>query len=288
MRRILLIAILVVAPVVFAKASGSVPVQSGDSLATVLQPVAVSGLPDDQDVLTSDTIAAPGNGVVHDSLSIITEIPAQQVYDGVQSSDSVDVADWPTFEKVDDGRAEIMVVRDSLFDETVYYRGRKPDADKAVWFSAVLPGLGQIYNRQYWKLPIIYGGALGIAYAITWNNQMYVDYRKAYLDLIDSDPDTRSYENLLPKGTTIDDSNRSTYERTFQNGQETYLRYRDLSIIAAGVLYILTMIDAYVDAQLFDYDISPDLSVKVAPAVIPSSTQEPLDASVGVRCRVRF
>lgn len=287
MRRILLFAILVV-PVVFAKASGNVPVQSGDSLAMVLQPVAIGGLPDDQDVLTSDTIAAAGNGVVQDSLSIVTEMPAQQVYDGVQSSDSVDVADWPTFEKVGDGRAEIMVVRDSLFDETVYYRGRKPDADKAVWFSAVLPGLGQIYNRQYWKLPIIYGGALGIAYAITWNNQMYVDYRKAYLDLIDSDPDTRSYENLLPNGTTIDDSNRSTYERTFQNGQETYLRYRDLSIIAAGVLYILTMIDAYVDAQLFDYDISPDLSVKVAPAVIPSSTQEPLDASVGVRCRVRF
>ena len=54
----------------------------------------------------------------------------------------------------------------------------KPDAQKAVWLATVVPGLGQIYNRQYWKVPIIYGGAMGLAYGITWNDKMYVDYKK--------------------------------------------------------------------------------------------------------------
>lgn len=163
----------------------------------------------------------------------------------------------------------------------------KPDPQKAVWFSAVLPGLGQIYNRQYWKLPIIIGGAAGLAYGITWNNQMYIDYRKAYVDLIDSDPDTRGYEKLLPAGVTINSSNTATYQRTFQNQMENYLRYRDLCIIAAGAVYVLVIIDAYVDAHLHDYDISDDLSVKIAPAVIPSERNS-YDASVGVRCKLRF
>ncbi len=220
-------------------------------------------------------------------LVAVTDSTGQVQY--VTAADSVDTAQWPIFEKEDDGSSGITVESlDDTFNETEYYRGRKPDADKAVWFSAVLPGLGQIYNRQYWKLPIIVGGALGCAYAITWNNRMYVDYRKAYLDLIDSDPDTRYYENLLPDGVEITSSNQSTYERTFSNGQETYLRYRDLSIIVAGALYLLAIIDAYVDAHLFDYDISPDLNFNVGPAVIPGSNTDVLDASVGFKCKLRF
>lgn len=282
MRKILLFAIGISLPAVLSNAAGIYPAPA-DSVAASIPSVSANDSasvgslqnnPDVQDKSRSLALAADST-------------MSEGMTDGAVAADSVDTSQWPVFDKPEE--ASVVTAKiDSSFNETLYYRGRKPDADKAVWFSAVLPGLGQIYNRQYWKLPIIYGGALGIAYAITWNNQMYVDYRKAYLDLIDSDPDTRSYENLLPEGTVIDDSNRSTYERTFQNGQETYLRYRDLSIIVAGVLYILTMVDAYVDAQLFDYDISPDLSVNVSPAIIPSSTQEPLDASVGVKCKVRF
>ena len=162
------------------------------------------------------------------------------------------------------------------------------DPDMAVWLAAVVPGLGQIYNRQYWKLPIVYGGAMGLAYAISWNNQMYVDYRKAYVDLIDNNPDSKFYENVLPKGVVIDSSNKDYYTRTIKNKQDSYQRNRDLCIVCTGVLYLLSMIDAYVDAQMADYDISPDLSLQVAPAVLPPSQYQQTDTSIGLRCKLKF
>ena len=79
----------------------------------------------------------------------------------------------------------------------------RPDTKRAMWLALVLPGAGQIYNRKYWKLPIIYGGYLGCAYALTWNNQMLKDYSQAYLDIMDSDPNTKSYEKMLPLGYDI-------------------------------------------------------------------------------------
>lgn len=164
----------------------------------------------------------------------------------------------------------------------------QPDPDMAVWLAAVVPGLGQIYNRQYWKLPIVYGGVMGLAYAITWNNQMYVDYRKAYVDLKDSDPNSKFYENVLPAGVELNSSNLDYYTRLIKNKQDGYQRNRDLSIICAAVLYLLTMIDAYVDAQMHDFDISPDLSVQVAPAIMSPDAQAQTDGAVGLRCKLNF
>ncbi len=76
----------------------------------------------------------------------------------------------------------------------------QPDPMRAVWMGAIIPGYGQIYNRAYWKLPIVYGGFLGCAYAISWNSVIYNDYRGAYYDIIDSDPLTDSYLDILPDG----------------------------------------------------------------------------------------
>lgn len=164
----------------------------------------------------------------------------------------------------------------------------KPDAQKSVWLAAVVPGLGQIYNRQYWKVPIIYGGAMGLAYGITWNDKMYVDYKKGYVDLLDKDPNSNYFEYLLPPGTVLDGSNRDYYTRTIKTKLDNYRRNRDLCIIATAVLYLLSIVDAYVDAQMFDYDISPDLSLEVTPTVIaPSSTYEQ-DSSVGLSCKLKF
>ena len=73
-----------------------------------------------------------------------------------------------------------------------------PDPKRALWLAIVLPGGGQIYNRKYWKLPFIYGGFLGCTYAFMWNQQMYRDYSQAYLDIMDDDPDTKSYMDMLP------------------------------------------------------------------------------------------
>lgn len=164
----------------------------------------------------------------------------------------------------------------------------QPDAQKAVWLAAVVPGLGQIYNRQYWKVPIIYGGTLGLVYGITWNDRMYVDYRKGYVDLMDKDPNTNYFEHLLPSGVVLDNSNSSYYTKIIKTKLDNYRRYRDLCIIGTAVLYLLSIIDAYVDAQMFDYDISPDLSLEVAPTLIAPSSSYEQDTSVGLSCKLKF
>ena len=72
----------------------------------------------------------------------------------------------------------------------------RPDPKRALWLALVLPGAGQIYNRKYWKLPIIYGGFMGCIYAMTWNNQMYKDYSQAFIDISDGNPATASYKHF--------------------------------------------------------------------------------------------
>lgn len=146
----------------------------------------------------------------------------------------------------------------------------KPDPYRAVWMAAILPGSGQIYNRSYWKLPIVYGGLMGCAYAITMTQGKYTDYKEAYRDIVSdavlsTDPN-KSYNRILPKGYDIERmGGKSNYTRTLENQQNNFRRYRDISIVATVLLYGLTIIDAYVDAQLFDFDISPNLSMNVEP-----------------------
>lgn len=146
----------------------------------------------------------------------------------------------------------------------------KPDPYRAVWMSAILPGAGQIYNRSYWKLPIVYGGLMGCAYAIVLNQTSFDTYKTAYRDIItdevlSTDP-KRSYNAILPKGYDIERmGGRDRYTQTLENQQSTFRRYRDISIVATLVVYGLSIIDAYVDAQLFDFDMSPDLSMNIEP-----------------------
>ncbi len=168
-----------------------------------------------------------------------------------------------------DSAAVVLSHRDSV---RLYW---KPDAMRAVWMGAIIPGYGQIYNRSYWKLPIVYGAFFGCAYAITWTNGMYTDYKTAYRDILtdrdngtrSEDPD-KSYIAILPEGYTISRvGGFDTWTTTLSNQQNRYRRYRDLSIVAAVAVYALSLIDAYVDAQLFDYDISDDLSLQLDPTL---------------------
>ena len=142
-----------------------------------------------------------------------------------------------------------------------------PDPKKAVWW-ALIPGGGQIYNRKFWKLPIVYGGFLGCAYAIRWNNQMYHDYKQALEDLVDDDDTTASYNTFLHLGVEIDDTNKDWYQNVFKNRKDKYRRWRDLSILVTIGVYALSIIDAYVDASLSRFDISDDLSLEVEPAYL--------------------
>ena len=141
----------------------------------------------------------------------------------------------------------------------------RPNPKRAMWLAIVLPGAGQIYNRKYWKLPIFYGGFVGCLYALSWNGQMYHDYSQAYVDLMDNDPNTQSYNDFLHLGTTIDESNKAHYQEIFRKRKDRYRKWRDLSVFALIGVYALSVIDAYVDASLSEFDISDDLSLRVAP-----------------------
>ena len=166
----------------------------------------------------------------------------------------------------------------------------KPDPKRAVWLALVIPGGGQIYNRKFWKLPIVYGGFLGCIYALTWNNMMYKDYSQAFLDISDEDPGTHSYDKFLHLGRTIDDTNKDRYKQIFQNRKDKYRRWRDMSLFVMIGIYALSVIDAYVDAELSVFDISKDLSLKVQPTVIgnPMSENPIYASSLGVNCKLNF
>ncbi|MDE6352192.1 MAG: hypothetical protein K2K88_03495, partial [Muribaculaceae bacterium] len=146
-----------------------------------------------------------------------------------------------------------------------------PDPTRAVWMAALFPGLGQVYNRRYWKLPIIVGGYLGLAYGTSWNSTMLTDYTKAYSDLIDNDPTTNSYMNFFPNTTKEEDIDKSWLTNTVRSQRNYFRRNRDLCIICMVGVYLLAMVDAYVDASLAHFDISPNLSMDVAPALFQDS-----------------
>ncbi len=170
-------------------------------------------------------------------------------------------------------RNDSTLVGDSLtmtFDPSRLRPSRKdgftPDPMRAMWIGIAFPGGGQIYNRKFWKLPVFYGGFLGCMYALTWNNMMLRDYSQAYLDIMDDDPETKSYEQMLPLGYSIE-GKEERFQTIFKNKKDRYRKYRDLSVFAFIGVYALSIVDAYVDAELSSFDISRDLSLHIEPAV---------------------
>ena len=164
----------------------------------------------------------------------------------------------------------------------------KPDPIKAVWLATIFPGAGQIYNRSYWKLPIVYGGLMGCTYAVIYTNDQYIAYKEAYRELyydiqksmVSNDP-SKAYIAILPEGYTIQRlGGASAYRQRLSDWQNTSRRYRDLSITATVLVYALTIVDAYVDAQLFDFDISPDLTLNVYPQLYYNDMQRQRSAEV--------
>ena len=166
----------------------------------------------------------------------------------------------------------------------------RPDPKRALWLALVIPGGGQIYNRKYWKLPLVYGGFMGCIYAMSWNSMMYRDYQQAYLDIMDDDPNTASYNKFLHLGRTIDDSNVERYKQLFKSRKDKYRRWRDLSFFVMIGVYALSVIDAYVDAELSEFDISKDLTMRVRPTMINSgiSTNPVYSTSLGLNCSLNF
>lgn len=128
---------------------------------------------------------------------------------------------------------------------------------KATVYSALLPGAGQVYNRKYWKVPVIYAAFAGLGYLAKWNDDRYDTYRTAYRYRIDGNPET------------IDNFTDVYSDTDLKLLRDYYRRNRDLSLIFAGLVYVLNIVDASVDAHLFYFDVSDNLSMNITPSVVP-------------------
>jgi hypothetical protein len=147
---------------------------------------------------------------------------------------------------------------------------------KAALFSAVVPGLGQVYNKKYWKVPIVFGGFVAMGYLIKRNDNYYKIWRQAYIDY-----GTPEYKSPLPLQLDKEQVN---------SGKDFYKRQKELSIIATAGFYVLQIIDATVDAYLFEWSVGEDLSLKVEPAIntFPSYTYLTYSNSFGIRACLSF
>lgn len=235
------------------------------------------------------TLSVPDDSVVTDS---VTDVRV----DSVKIGAPVEMAEVDTV--VVDSAVRLMTAMSaeslSTTDNNIPIKNERwiPDPKKSMWLAIVFPGGGQIYNRKYWKLPIIYGGFMGCFYALNWNNTMYRDYSQAYIDIMDSDENTKSFMNFLPAGYNVE-QNMSRLQDLFKRKKNFYRRYRDMSLFCMIGVYLISIVDAYVDAEMSSFDISKDLSIKLSPAVINdrlnARTMPSLNgSSYGINCSLNF
>jgi hypothetical protein len=155
---------------------------------------------------------------------------------------------------------------------------------KAAIFSAVLPGMGQFYNRKYWKVPIILGGFATLGYFINFNNEVYTTYKRAYSDIIDIDPFTNSYLNLNINPAFFQPDKKAQLTENLRLAKDSWRRNRDLVIIGTVVFYAANIIDASVDANFFYFDIGDDLTINWVPGPILCMDK----TTFGIQCRITF
>ena len=156
-----------------------------------------------------------------------------------------------------------------------------PDPIRAAMFSAVLPGMGQIYNRKYWKVPIVYAGFAGLTWYTMFAHEQFVRYRRALDFRMDGNP------------ATIDefaDDFRYTQD-VLTRFRDYYRRQRDRTVVWTALFYAITIIDATVDAHLFEFDVSDDLGIQVGPSFQGadySLSGKNGQFGMGIRFRINF
>ena len=163
------------------------------------------------------------------------------------------------------------VVDTTGVDSVVVQEAEKHSPAKATIFSAVLPGAGQFYNKKYWKIPILYAGFAGIIYAVDFNQDRYLIYRNALQTRTDGDE------------ATIDEFEGVYNEENLRTLKDFYRRNRDLSIIIGGIVYVLNILDAHVDAHLFYFDVSENLSMKISPGLIDNKITGLKNPALGIK-----
>ena len=155
---------------------------------------------------------------------------------------------------------------------------------KATIYSAILPGLGQIYNRKYWKVPIVYGGFATLGYFINFNNEVYTTYKRAYSDIIDGNPYTNSFLDLKVNPIFFKPEKITQLTENLRRAKDGWRRNRDLVVISTVVFYAVNIIDASVDAHFFRFDISDDLTINWAPGPVICLDNK----TIGINCKLTF
>ena len=244
-----------------------------------------------EQLLQNDSVAAIQQVASYDSLITLPldsleqiAIETQLVIDSLEDANRKAIEELESAFTTEQSTDSVVFVPPTL-PQPITRKAWLPNPTKATWYAVVFPGGGQIYNRTYWKLPIFYGGFAGCAYALSWNGQMYKDYAQAYLDIMDDDPNTNSFLDLLP--SRLSNYSEAQLKELIRKRKDTFRRYRDLSIFALIGVYLLSVVDAYVDAELSNFDIGPDLSLRIEPAII-NETRGATSRSVGVQCSFRF
>ena len=160
-------------------------------------------------------------------------------------------------------------------DSTKIDSTKKHSPKLATLFSTVIPGLGQAYNKKYWKIPIIYVGLGYCVYMTKRDNLLFKNFKKNYLALYNSgNKDSTSY--LYGVKYTLNG---------LETGKNYYRRYRDLFVIFTSAIYLMNIVDANVDAHLFDFDISDDISLQIMPSTIDGGMAGPV---MGLRINLNF
>jgi hypothetical protein len=243
----------------------------GDSIATVSQPKNRGGHHDRRSLNVSDSAKhAAGH-------------PVRVVN---AAGDTIILASVDSIQNL--GDVEILMDSAAVSPTLGKTRVFNPDPQRALWLSALCPGLGQIYNRRYWKLPIVVGSFVGLSYGASWNNRMYRDYSKAYRDVMDDDPDTRSYMEFFPPTVNEGNLDQAWLQRVMKSKRDYYRRYREICVIAMVGVYLINIVDAYVDASLAHFDITPDLTLDVAPTAIDNTALGGRMPSLGLQCAISF
>lgn len=214
-------------------------------------------------------------------MPLLNEVKAQlkQIADSAQTTvNRTDTVDFQPEESM----------RDIITEE----KGEKIHSPhKATFYSAIFPGLGQIYNKKYWKLPIVYGAIGGLGYAIHFNSTNYKKYKNAYRDFLIQDPGNTSYLEVLPVTLTMEEieanpSLSNWFRNALEKKRDYYKRYRDLSYIGMAAIYVLNMIDATVDAHFYNFNVSDDLSMKIQPVILE---HDPVKGnSFGIQLALQF
>ena len=190
-------------------------------------------------------------------LSLISSILRAQ-----ETSDSVNV--------IRAFQDSLIVESDEVIEIVIDTLENRPNT--ASLYSAALPGLGQAYNKKYWKIPLIYGGGMVIGYFLNYNHQLYKQYRDGLIALIDQDDRTEPFDPRLDKND-------------YQRAVDYWRRNRDLLMIGVVFLYVMNIVDAHVDAHLELFTIEDDISLNLE----PSFNQTAMQTSIyGLSLKLKF